>query len=115
MILHDRVPDLSAVHLEVRNTTFPEYLLRHRSDYGMGQQIRHAMVSLVFQDTLKMLDLLHILDLRQNLEILDAKKVLIDESGPLQLDASLPWGLREAEETQAWGLAVWTSKRRKAL
>lgn len=114
-LLHDRVPDLSAVHLEVRSTTFPEYLLRYRSDYGMGQRIRHAMVSLVFQDTLKMLNLLRILDFCENLEIFDAKKVLIDGSEPLQLDASLPWGFREAEETQAWGLVVWAPKRRKAL
>jgi len=98
-LLHDRAPDFSAVHLDVRNTTFPEYLLRYRSYYGMGQRIRHAMVSLVFQDSLKMLSLLRILDFCQNLEILYAKKVPIDGSEPLQLDASLPWGLQEAEET----------------
>ncbi|KAI9240362.1 MAG: hypothetical protein BYD32DRAFT_434048 [Podila humilis] len=90
-LLLDRVLDLSAVHVEVRNTTFPEYLLRHRGDYGIGQQIRGLMVSLVFQDTLKMSDLLHIFDLCYNLEVLDAKKVLIDGSGPPLLDTSLPW------------------------
>ncbi|KAG0338560.1 hypothetical protein BG000_003763 [Podila horticola] len=96
-LLQDQHLNLSAVHVEVENTAFAEFLLRRSGESIGGRWIPGLMVSLVFDGwyPLEMSKLLQILALCPNLGVLKVATVLIDGPESILLGTCPLWASKK--------------------